>query len=260
MTNETEYKDALMAVLRATTDSDVPDDLAEDPGMISTILVERFHLLRSAESRAEQLIHIAKDMVERGDRWRRLAGRAFDTLASGPEEAAEVYKKRYAATMDMPRMEEMAEAVKYRTRDVATSDSRDPTSAELEQLATFRAALVAILKAVVKTDKDPPGCLVDTPSEVVGLVKARLKVLEGADVSVSGLMQVGFALAKRGDEWRNLATLAYTDLAANLEEIGASHRFNRRYTELMSRMGIEQTSERVQLAFKNAMEGANVTV
>lgn len=90
MTNEKQpeepYKAALLAVLASTTEAELPPALLSNPEMIAELLVDRFRALEKAEKSVASLMELGTELAARGDRWKQLAGRAYDTLTKKPNE------------------------------------------------------------------------------------------------------------------------------------------------------------------------------
>lgn len=82
------YRAALTTVLMSTTDATADElvELMEKPYMIAELLVNRFQVLSGADESVGSLMELGVELAARGDRWKVLSGRAFDTLTKKPNE------------------------------------------------------------------------------------------------------------------------------------------------------------------------------
>lgn len=81
-------KDALRLIIKAATgmETDPPPEVLDDPLGIASVAVSRMKTMAGAEESTAGLMELAAELAARGDRWKKLAGRAFDTLCKKPNE------------------------------------------------------------------------------------------------------------------------------------------------------------------------------
>ena len=107
-TTETAYKNALIEVLQSTTGAEIPPELMEQPELIAQLLADRFKHLSGAEESVSGLMELSVELANRGDRWKKLSGRAYDTLSAKRVErwkaAAELAEKIIAQMDYIPPM------------------------------------------------------------------------------------------------------------------------------------------------------------